>query len=301
MPRKKELKFERYAHIPILSGGRLCKTLLGKRLVWTIKEDGENVTIWLKRHTSASKITRLLVDTKTNKKYDVMISSRNQELASTDIQNRVINTPEYSMIVFLLSENPTYRVVVEECRKGRSITGIKTYDRDQLFVIDIFDTVTMSYLPYTLMYQTCYHIGLQTVKLYSETRHRTITDLLKYKNHILEYCDSITDGKQKEEGMVVRAFDDDGAYLQAKVKLDIPEPVEEKIREGKVIYPQIPVGEIMTAISKVEADFGLTGKPKDDMPRIAKQVGQDCKEHMWSSRGNLFQYYQEYLDKVKNQ
>ena len=283
--KKKVAKFDRFPHIPNLSGGRLCRSLLGKRLFWTIKEDGECVSVW-------TNIVR--------KKEVIHIASRNQENASTDIKARTMNTEEFPKVLQMIRDNPLFRVVVEECRKGRSVTGIKTYDRDQLFVIAIYDTAIENWLPYTLMYQTTYHYGLgpQTVKLFAETRHKTIKDLGKFKNHVLEVCDSQTDGKQKDEGMVCSTFDDDGTLIMAKVKLDIPEPQEKRIHEGAPEFPQIPVSEIMGSISKVEADFGLTGQAKDDMPRIAKYVSEACKEHLYSSRGNLFQYYQEYMDKM---
>lgn len=295
----KEVKFERFEHIGILNSSRLIRSLLGKRLTWTIKEDGENVSLWLKKHKSNSKSTRVLVNTATKpfKKYDIMIASRNLETASADIQNRVMGTLEYSKIVNMLSENLMFRVITEECRKGRSVTGIKTYDHDQLFVIAIYDTAQEAYLPFTLMAQTCYHYGIPTVKLYSETRHRTIKDLLKFKNHVLEYCDSV-----KEEGMVCSTFDDDGKVINAKVKLDIPEPIKQsKLTDGAPIYPQIPVSEIMGSISKVDADYGLTGEAKDDMPRIAAYVGKACKEHLYSSRGNLFQYYKQYMGRNEDE
>lgn len=45
----KEDKWIRYQHIPNLEGsGKLKRSLLGKRLTWTIKEDGQNVTIWMR-------------------------------------------------------------------------------------------------------------------------------------------------------------------------------------------------------------------------------------------------------------
>jgi hypothetical protein len=119
-------------------------------------------------------------------------------------------------------------------------------------------------------------------------------DLLKYKNHILEVCEAL-----KEEGMVAKTFNKDGEYIQAKVKLDIPEPKERIIHEGPPKLPQIPKSEILGAISHVEADFGLTGKPKDDMPRIAKAVAEECRKHLYSSRSNLFAFYQEYLENRK--
>jgi len=290
---KKDIPFQRYPHIALLtSNAKLRRMLLGKRLMWTIKEDGENVTIWLKKKKRGeSSLYTGLIDLPKGTK--IVVSSHNQENAAPDIITKVQGTPEYQKVLELINENPTFRVVVEECRKGRSITGIKTYDRDMLIVVDIFDTSTMNFLPYVNVHQHCYHHGLPVVKLYAETRHRTMTDLLKFKNHVLEHCDAV-----KEEGMVVKTFNDDGEYIQAKVKLDVPEPVVKKIREGQPILPQIPENEIFGAISKVEADFGLTGQPKDDMPRIAKYVGEECRKHLYSSRGNLFHYYQEYMERM---
>jgi hypothetical protein len=55
----------------------------------------------------------------------------------------------------------------------------------------------------------------------------------------------------------------------------------------------------MGAISHVEADFGLDGTPKHDMPLIAKAVAEECTKHFYSSRGNLFAFYQEYMERRK--
>jgi hypothetical protein len=38
---------------------------------------------------------------------------------------------------------------------------------------------------------------------------------------------------------------------------------------------------------------------KDDMPRIVKYVSEECKKHLYSSRGNLFQFYQDYMERMK--
>jgi hypothetical protein len=280
--RQKQVPWIRYPHIDLLtSNSKLRRMLLGKQLYWTIKEDGENVTIWKKKRPHRAG-------------FDIVVSSHNQEQAAPDMQARVKSFPEYITILGLIHDNPTYRVIVEECRKGTSITRIKKYEKDTLIVVDIFDTTIMNFLPYTVVYQTCYHYGLPTVKLYGITRHKTMKDLLKYKNHILETCEAI-----KEEGMVVKTFTKDGEYLQSKVKLDTPEPKERVIHEGQVQLPPIPDNEIMGAISHVEGDFGLTGKPKDDMPRIAKAVAEECKKHLYSSRPNLFKFYQEYMENRK--
>lgn len=282
---EKEESWVRYPHIPILEGNsKVRRMLLGKRLAWTIKEDGQNVTIWTRRKKYCKKKT------------EIVISSHNLEIASVDIQNAVKQRPQYPTILKLLEEFPSYRVICEECAKGVSITGIKTYPEDILYVIDIYNTAEHKFLPYTQVYQTCYHYGLPCVTLYATTRHRTIKDLIKFSNHVLEYCNAPKE-YGKDEGMVAKTFDEDGEIIMAKVKLDIPRPIVERVHEGKVTLPQIPENEIMGAISHVEADFGLDGTPKHDMPLIAKAVATECAKHLYSSRGNLFKYYKKYMEK----
>jgi len=281
--RPNRIPWEHYPHIPILTtSARLKRSLLGKRLFWTIKEDGENVTVWLRIKPHCRKST------------ETIISSHNQEKAAPDITSKVMATPEFPKVMEVLKDNPTYRIVVEECRKGMSVTRVKVYPRAMLYVIDIYDTKIKNFLNYTQVFQICKHYDLPVVELFAETRHKTIRDLNAYCKHILEHCEAV-----KEEGMVVKTFNDDGEYVQAKVKVDIPEPKERVVREGPPQLPQIPESEILGAISHVEADFGLTGKPKDDMPRIAKAVSEECRKHLYSSRGNLFQFYQEYMENHK--
>jgi hypothetical protein len=286
--RKKEIPWERYQHIPILvSNAKLRRMLLGKRLSFTIKHDGENVTIWKKKKPYSAG-------------YEFVISSHNQEVASTDIQSRVRKDciQDYEKILALIEANPTFRVVAEECAKGTSVTGIRQYPRAILYVVDIFDTSIMNFLPYTIVYQYCYHYGIPVVELYATTRHRTIKDLVKFSNHVLEYCNTEKE-YGKDEGMVIKTFGEDGEYIQAKIKLDIPRPIVERIREGQVTLPQIPENEILGAISHVEADFGLDGTSKHDMPLIAKAVAEECRKHLYSSRGNLFIYYQKFMENRK--
>lgn len=192
--RKKEDPWQHYPHIPILeTNARLRRSLLGLRLQWTFKEDGQNITIW-KRIKQYCK-----------KKQEIVISSHNQEIASMDIKIRVMKAPEFPKILKLIEDNPTFRVNAEECAKGASITGIKRYPKDILIVFDIFDTAINNFLPYTQVYQYCYHYKIPVVQLYATTRHRTIKDLVKFANHVLEYCNTEKD-YGKDEGMVCKAF-----------------------------------------------------------------------------------------------
>lgn len=191
----KNVPWEHYQHIPILvSNAKLRRMLLGKRLSFTIKHDGENVTIWKKKKQYSAG-------------YEFVISSHNMEVASTDIQSRVRKDclQDYEKILALIEANPTFRVVAEECAKGASVTGIRQYPRAILYVVDIFDTSIMNFLPYTIVYQYCYHYGIPIVELYATTRHRTIKDLVKFSNHVLEYCNTEKE-YGKDEGMVLKTF-----------------------------------------------------------------------------------------------
>lgn len=280
--RQKQVPWQHYPHIAVMtSSSKLRRMLLGKQLYWTIKEDGENMCIWKKKRQYRMG-------------YDVVISSHNQEIAAQDLQVRVKMSPEYATILRMIKDNPTFRVYVEECKKGLSVTRIKKYPQATLIVFDIFDTAILNFLPYTLVYQHCYHYGIPVVRLHGITRHKSMKDLLKYKNHVLKVCEAI-----KEEGMVAKTFDKDGEYIMAKVKLDTPEPKERVIHEGQVQLPQIPENEILGAISKVEADHGLDGTAKHDMPLVAKYVAEECNKHLYSSRPNLFKFYQEYMESRK--
>jgi hypothetical protein len=129
---------------------------------------------------------------------------------------------------------------------------------------------------------------------------------MNHECHECPYCGSKNIRKVKEEGMVIKAYEIPeqfqhwrefaGGMITAKVKLDVPEPIRRKISKGEPILPLIPENEIFGAISKVEADYGLTAEPKHDMPLIAKYVNEECKKHLYSSRGNLFHFYQKYLE-----
>jgi hypothetical protein len=137
------------------------------------------------------------------------------------------------------------------------------------------------------------------VVLFSVTRHRTLKDLDKWAHYVLEYCNVVKE-YGKDEGMVARAYDENGEYVMAKVKLDIPLPIKRRrIDNYPPTLPHIPVCDIMGAISHVEADFGLDATPAHDMPLIAKAVSEECRKHCYSSRGNLFVYYKKYLERKK--
>jgi len=294
----------KYPKIPHLENLRPTpRILLGRKLYWTFKEDGSNLCFWVKENVPKDEadFTILLQGKPTPCK--IQISSRNLEQASKDLVSLAKSTQEYSKIAGWLRVEPWLLIYAEACRKGRSVTGVKTYDRNQLIVFDIahkysVDTdgnLAQAFWPYVYMYQQCYQRGIPCVGLYAETRHTSMKDLLKFRNHVLAYCKSMN-----WEGMVVKTYTRKYGLIQCKVKVDIPQPIVRKIKKGEPIYPPIPENEIMGAIDKVWQELG-TEKFKDvkiAMPKIAKAVSEECKKHLYSSpKGKLYNYYLKYLER----
>ena len=287
----------KYPHIPNLITMRPNpRILLGQRLFWTEKKDGSCITIWMKAyHHYPQSQSRPI------------ISSRNMETASQDLQSLVKGTEDYPKILKLLEAYPELVIYVEACRKGRSITGIEVYERDTLFLFDIYNSSSKKFLSYVNVHQHAFHFGIPVVKLYAETRHRSMKDLLKFKNHVLGYCEAM-----KVEGMVIKAYkipDKIKVYykeyrkglIQAKVKLDIPEPTVRKIARGEPILPPMPNNEILGVIDKAWQDLG-TEDFKDvskAMPLIARYVSKECKRELYSKpKTKLFHLYKEYLGRM---
>ena len=267
----------------------VAKLLLRKNLVWTLKEDGSNISIWM------------------DKDRHPKISSRNLETASADLVALVKQTSEYDKVVIFVSGYPNLHLFVEACRKGRSITGAKEYAKPTLFLFDIFNTKTNKFIPFKTLQILGHKHGIPTVEVYKETKHSSLKDILKFRNHALEHCKVIN-----MEGMVVKTnpnrvvhpkYNPDHlppvkAYVQAKTKIDIPLVTVKKIARGEPVYPHIPENEVMGAIDKVWVDIG-TDKFKDKrvaMPLVARAVSTECKKHSYSlPPKKLFHYYQAYI------
>lgn len=256
------------------------RILLGRRLLWTEKKDGSNISIWFKNDK-------------------VQISSRNLEQASQDLVTLVKNSEDYPNVLDLLTENPQFVLYVEACRKGRSVTGAELYDRDYLFLFDIYDRSAKQFLNYIAVHQHAYHHNIPVVKLYAETRHRSMKDLLKFKNHVLSVCKEI-----EIEGMVIKLrkpYVKEIGFVQSKVKLDIPQPQKRKIAKGKIILPPIPENEILGAVDKAWQELGNEKfrEVRQAMPLIAKFVSEECRKHLYSSPSRkLFSFYKEYLGRM---
>jgi len=274
------MEFRKYPHIDNLETLKAyeIKNFLNRTTYWEIKEDGSNLGFW--------------IDDKGKNR----ISSRKLENASIDLVNSAKSSEEYEKIFSLLKENPFLIVYAELCRKGRSITGIKTYDRTKLIVFDIFNTKENRFLKYEEILELTKKYQIPIVKLFSKNNHKTIKDILKYKNYVLGHCKVI-----EEEGMVAKTFVNNKMFL-TKVKVDIPERTKKKISKKIPILPQIPDSEIFGCIDKAWQELG-NEKFRDKklaMPLIAKYVKESCKEHLYSNIKNLFPYYLQYCERMMN-
>jgi len=209
-------------------------------------------------------------------------------------------------VLKLLEQHPQFVIYVESCQKGRSVTGVKTYDRGYLFIFDIYDRRAERFLPYVNVHQHAFHHKIPVVKLFAETRHRSMKDLLKFKNHVLKHCRAVG-----EEGMVVKAYKIPEAWrkweafkhglLQAKVKIDVPEPIQRKISKGEPILPPMPENEIFGVIDKVFQDLGKDEFMKTPvaMPMIARYVGEERKRELYSKPVvKLFGLYKEFIERM---
>lgn len=290
--------FKEYPHIPLIESMKPTKrVLLGQRLFWTHKKDGSNVSIQCVPAV-VGKDECCLPDG-----IVPLISSRNMADASSDIKALVFRTEEYGKILELIQENPNFICYVEACRKGLSVTRVESYERDMLFLFDIFDKRSGKFLPYTIVHQMAYHYQIPVVKLWTESRHVTEESLMAQVDECLNYC-----RENHLEGMVIKAYGElpekiAGYYkeysegiIMAKVKQDIPKREKlTKPEEGNPQYPPCPESEVFGAIAKVDADVGLTGESGHDMPLIAQYVKEECKKHLYSSPiRKLFAFYEDY-------
>jgi len=305
-----------YPHIPLLLSVKPnIRILLGQELFWTEKKDGSCMGIWLEELKWKKKIdiTKFTGKKGANnwligdKVFALHISSRYKTDAKSDLDSRVRGTEEFSRILNLLHEHPQFVIYVEACKKGRSVTGAEVYKRNCLFVFDIYDKSAEKFLHYVNVYQHCFHWKIPVVKLWAKTSHSSVKDLLKWKNHALKHCKAV-----HLEGVVIKAYkipksissyfqNYKRGLLQAKVKLDVPEPKKRKIARGQPVYPPIPDNEILGAIDKAWQELG-TKKFRDvptAMPLIARYVGEECKKHLYSSpKKKLIAYYNEYLERL---
>lgn len=253
-------------------GGR---ELIGKFLVSTEKKDGECVPIWL------------------NERQERKIGSRNQSIASGDITNRMMTTPEWELVQqLLLDEYLTYSkryVVYGELDKEISPTRIEMRKKHLHWTMfDIYDLKAERYLGYSAVYQKAYDYGIPVVRLVDDLWLETLEELD-------EFCDSGIEWAKRHhrEGVVIKCYENQVFF---KVKRNLPKHKSTKTKgEIKPMLPPMPDDKCFRAL--VNAFIEVGEDDWDDvriaMPVVANHFSTEAREHYYSVPKNIFLWYKD--------
>lgn len=280
------------------------RELLGKHLYFTEKRDGSCFAIWLKLLPSWKRILNKILRKRFDNipdpcKYQVMVSSRNMEIAQKLIRGDFHRCGDNVAVLAYLNDNPTHIVFGELLRKGLSPTRIEDHKKVEFIVFDIFDTMTRyttkkpyGFLSYQQVHQECYHYNMKCVKLFGEGRFRSMKSLLKYRDKMLEMCK-----EEEREGVVIKTFQEGGKPLYAKEKLDIAKSRgKPKLERGQPELPPLPFSEAVGAVDKAYADLGENfSDKKKAMPLVARYIQHEMEKHICSKPvENFYNLYREY-------
>ena len=252
------------------------RELLGNHIVFTVKRDGENVSLWL------------------NDDGEVQISSHRQEIADKDIQSRMKATPEYKKIVDCLTDeyqcnqDGTGKIILYgELLKGVSPTRIEPKRKHIHWVLfDAYDVESERYLPYNWLYQIACHYKLPIVEIVDEFIPMTLKDIEEHVEQAKKWAK-----KHRREGIVGKDYKNQTFF---KEKIDLPKrpkfPTSENIRPD---YPPMPEDKIIRALQHAFDEVGEENwkNVKIAMPVVAKHISTEAEEHNYDRPNNFYSWY----------
>lgn len=240
------------------SGGR---ELLGNILYWTEKRDGSNISVWLTAGEPDLGGQFLETINISGMDFKVVVSSRNQRVASPTFITRLQSTKEYKRVVEYLRENPAHVIFGELIQPGHTPTRVEPiHKKNSYHVFDIYDrdfdaTKGGRFLGYNAMYQNMYHFKVPTVNLLAVTRHTTLFhtqeekdvlndyDLVKgiikgvgQKGYYMDDNNGLANSsfymirdlllawsrRHRREGVIVKGFENGMTPVYVKEKIDLP-------------------------------------------------------------------------------
>ncbi len=254
----------KYPHLEYLTHVRPDPHIvLGRRIDWTMKEDGSNCGIYL------------------NEKNELTIRSRNMDVCDETMKSVFMRTGLYENVLdCLLSAkqwNLNYIIFGELMTKGKSPTRIKTYDKDEFKVFDIYSEPASSeggqWMGYVKMAQECNHSNIPFVECLGTSVSKTMEHLQDKITEMLTICK-----ESRNEGVVAKVYE---LPLFFKAKTDTPPMPKADVEEGKIMLPPLSESDLYGAISKVLESEGKEKfmDKKYIMPLIAKSVSQECESH----------------------
>jgi len=250
------------------------RELLGEHIIYTVKRDGENVSLWL------------------NEEKEVIISSRRLEAASGDIQSRMRATPEYKKVVDLLNDEYQGNIVVYgELLKVVSPTRIEPRRKHIHWVIfDVWDCDNERYMPYNWVHQLAYHYKIPIVPIVDEHQPMSMTEL----------TDKITEMKvwakrHRREGVVGKVHNSkEGKQIFFKEKIDLPKRKKlDRQNHNQSHLPPMPEEKILRALLHAFNEVGEEDwrKVKIAMPVVARHLSTEAREHNYNIPSGMFNYY----------
>jgi len=245
------------------------RELLGNRILFTEKRDGENVCLWL------------------NENKEVIISSRNQENAEKDIQSRMKATPEYDKIVMLLNDGYTNNICVYgELLKGTSPTRIEPKRKHIHWILfDVWDNDDERYMPYNWVYQLGYHYKIPIVRIVDDFIPMSEGELFGRVEVAMSWCK-----RHRREGIVGKDYSN---QIFFKEKIDLPKRPNIKQPKGDPAYPPMPEEKILRALQHAYDEIGAENwkNVKIAMPIVARHISAEAREHNYELPKNIYSYY----------
>ena len=271
-------------HEQLRNGGR---EILGKYVHWTEKRDGTNLAVWRQGE-------------------EIIISSRNQDVAADIFTNGLKSTKEWVKISTLLHDFPSFTLFGEYVTAGYGPTRIEPKHKYPSFTLfDIYDPHFCPshiegeyhgrFLAYTAFYQHAYHYRIPVVRSISQGVYNTMEELEKEVLRMKAWA-----RRHRREGVVGKAFDGLTA-LYWKEKVDTPKLVKiPKANPQGVVLPPLPDSEINGAIMKVITDIGVEdfrdkGKA---MPLVAQYINEEAKKHLFAPPRDMYPRYLEFLSRI---
>jgi len=286
-------KWQGYPHLDRIHGMKNeGRELLGKTVFLQEKRDGENVSISYREDSS------------------VRISSHHMELASPDIAQRMITTPEWYRVLDLLESEKTYDnkqlILYGELLKTISPTRVEPQRKHIHWVMfDIFNAETNTWYTAKEVYKLAYHFNIPMVKLVHACMPDTVEALIAERDLAIKWC-----RRHRREGVVGKAYID-GQLIAFKEKVDVMK-LPALPRKVSVSYPAMPADTIQRALQHAHDDIesqlrewsngdytpeelrsSWNDKSKA-MPLVAKHLQLEASEHNYAVPHNMFELYSQW-------
>jgi hypothetical protein len=260
--------------------------LLNNYLYFTVKRDGENVSMSLE---DTIKTTDTMIAGITIPK----ISSHNNELASSDIVNRFKLTPEYNKTIKLLTDSVALDndyTLYGELMKTVCPTGIERNKKHCHWILfDIYNKKTHKYLDYRLVSRLAHLYHIPVVECLGTYTFNCIEDLNIEIGVWLDWCK-----KHHREGIVIKDYVN---QVFAKEKIDLPKH-KPKLHGAKIPKETLPIMPEDRILRALKHTYDVVGEAnwnnvKITMPEFARQISTEGREHNFGVPRDIFKIYKE--------